>query len=135
MCKIQILHYFNTKTPKALTDIIFNQMKKKCRWHHHQRISKRNVKQVISPLGGHSWGLYGCQKKQKSSRKLNLFVWYSTFQSKFNKLWKTTIKSSFLKGFCVFFQIVSAWITQMDKRNGILAFFKLKWLLSKGRDP
>ena len=75
---------------------------KNCRWCHHQRISKRNVKQVISPLGGHSWGLYGYQKKQKSSRKLNLFVWCSTFQSKLNKHWKTTIKSSFLKGFCLF---------------------------------
>ena len=42
------------------------------------------------PLGGHPWGILGCQKKQKIVRNSNLLNWFSTFQSELNKLWKTT---------------------------------------------
>ena len=44
----------------------------------------------FNPLGVHPWGQIGCQRKQNFVRNLNLLNWCSTFQSKLNKLWKTT---------------------------------------------
>ena len=84
------MHYYNIQTNKGDEVLIFNKLEKKCRWHHHQKISKRNVKHVISPLSGHPHGYHGYQKKQKSSRNLNLLDFFATFKSKLNKIPKTT---------------------------------------------
>ena len=59
------MHYFNTQTKKGDKGLHFQKVEKNCRWRHHQKISKRNVKQVVPPLVGHPRGQLGCQKKQK----------------------------------------------------------------------
>ena len=41
-------------------------------------------------LSYHPGGCLGCQEKQKSSRKYNLYVWFAVFQPKWNEIKKKT---------------------------------------------
>ena len=89
---------------------ILKKREKNARGRFHHKISKQNIKLIISPLLSRVWGQYGYQKKRNSSGKSIFWVWCAVFQPKLNKLRKTAEKWLFFNvfgQFWVFFEVYS----------------------------
>ena len=87
--------------------LYFKNYEKNYRWCHHWKIRHLSVKTKISPLFGCPQGSQGCQKMRHDPLNLDLEVWCSNIQPKFQKLWNSTKNHSFLmacRGFLKFIQ-------------------------------
>ena len=72
-------------------------MKKIARWRCGAKISKTNLKTMISPLLTRP---QGCQKIGKTKLKTTLVSWSPKIQPKLNKIQKTFRKQGFFDNFC-----------------------------------
>ena len=63
------------------------------------------------------WGQAGCQKKRKPSRNSNFWVWAAVFQSKLNKLRKTTEKWLFFNVFGQFREFFEVYSILTEKQR------------------
>ena len=70
--------------------------KKPARWHCNTKISKTNLKTMISPLLTSLQGCQGCQKIRTTKLKTTLVSW----SAKLNNIKKTFRKQGFFDNFC-----------------------------------
>ena len=92
--------YKHVKSLKMTSSFNLKRVIKIARWRCGTKISKTNLKAIISPLVTHPQGCQGCQKIWKTQLKTTLVSWSAKIQSKLNRIQKTFRKQGFFENFC-----------------------------------
>ena len=124
--------FIDVKSIQVISGFNLKRMKKIARWRCGTKISKTNLKTMISPLLTRPQGCQGCQKIWKTKLKTTLVSWSAKIQPKLNKIWKTFRKLSFLDNFCsiltVFHSLFSfGWIVQFGRPDFLTPLAPLAW--------
>jgi hypothetical protein len=114
-----LLHFINLANVALKSDIVtfyrcwintgdiwlqFKKSEKIARWRCGTKISKTNLKTMISPLLTRPQGWRGCQKIRKTKLKTTLMSWSAKIQPKLNKIRKAFRKQGFFDNFVQFWQ-------------------------------
>ena len=93
-------NFIDVNSIQVISGFNLNGTKKIARWRCSTKISKTNLKTMISPLLTRPQGCQGCQKIWKTKLKTTLVSWSAKIQPKLNKIQKTFRKQGFFDNFC-----------------------------------
>ena len=114
--KLILSHFIDVKSISEISGFNLKRMKIIARWRCSTRISKLNLKTIISPLLTRPQGCQWCQKIWKAKLKTTLVSWTLRFSTNWMKL-KKRLETEFLGQFLFNFD------------SFFYSFFSFGWIL------